>query len=437
MILGALALVAVLGVLVVSIAYGMRRPFRVLALYAAIVPFGSGIVVHSPLPSSLSTASSLLGLFATGCLALQVFLTRQRSPRLLSAMPVWLLLAGLSACTYFWSVNPSATAQQVLALAALVALFVFALLAHADAHDLHWFEGAVIAGGAATGAYAIGLLLLGRLTTSTDTVPRFATAGGAGAPDPNITAASLLLPLMLAVSWALSRRSPRVRLIAGAAAAATLTGILLTGSRGGLIAAVLGCLVLAGTSKRAITALAVVALAAAVAVFITPNNVRARLTSSESTGRENVWQVGLRACSTYCIAGSGAETFPDVYAATLFTNPDLVAHGTENYKAHNLWLAFLVEEGVAGVALGAIAFALVFADLRRVADRRRRAAPAAAVVALLASNVFLNNFAFKYFWLVLIYAGMVALVHGRSDADRAPTAAGTLDADRDRQLLGV
>jgi O-antigen ligase len=177
------------------------------------------------------------------------------------------------------------------------------------------------------------------------------------------------------------------------------------------------------TSSRAPTALAVVGLIAVIAFLVTPTDLRTRLTSSESTGRTEVWQVGLRSCSRYCLAGSGAETFKAVYEETLFTNTDLAGHGTASYKAHNLWLALLVEEGVAGVALLAVGFAVLFADLRRV-PWARRAAPVAALVALLVSNMFLNNIGFKYFWLVVTYAGLVTLVHGRRPAIPARPALG-------------
>jgi O-antigen ligase len=418
------AAVALLAALfVVGGRYGLRHPMRALALYAASVPFGSGIALPLPLPVALSTVSSVLGLFATGCLAADVLVSRRRSGTLLRAVPVWLLFTGVVMSTYFWSIDPTSTAQQSIALAALAALFVMALLARSGERDLEWFEGAVIAGGAATGVYALLLLVSGGLTAGADALPRFATAGGIGTEaDPNITAASLLLPLILSLAWATGRRTPLTRLAAAGATTLILAAIMLTGSRGGLIAALVGCAVLLRHSRRAMTAMVVVGIVAAMTFAFTPTDLRDRLVSSDSTGRAEVWQVGVRSCSQYCLTGSGAETFIDVYERTLFANPDLAGHGKGNYKAHNLWLALLVEEGVAGLALAAAGFAVLFADLRSVAWRRR-AAPVAALVALLVSNMFLNNVAFKYFWLVLLYAGLVTVVRGPTQSEQAGLAA--------------
>ena len=73
--------------------------------------------------------------------------------------------------------------------------------------------------------------------------------------------------------------------------------------------------------------------------------------ATSSSGRLDIWQVGLAACSDYCGIGSGWGTFPDVYAETQATVPGArVLTGDEgSYQPHNLWLLAVVELGVAGL----------------------------------------------------------------------------------------
>ena len=75
--------------------------------------------------------------------------------------------------------------------------------------------------------------------------------------------------------------------------------------------------------------------------------------ATSSSGRLDIWQVGLAACADYCGIGSGWGTFPDVYAETQATVPGArVLTGEEgSYQAHNLWLLAIVELGVAGLLL--------------------------------------------------------------------------------------
>ena len=142
----------------------------------------------------------------------------------------------------------------------------------------------------------------------------------------NNTAAALLLPL--AVALCRSVDSPRLagRVLWGLSAAIVLTGIVLTGSRGGLLA-VAACFLTAMVAVvrgRRILAGYLVAALVAVAVVLTlqPAGIGARTDSTDSSGRTDIWRIGIAACHTYCLTGAGWGTFPRVYEMTQPTVPE-------------------------------------------------------------------------------------------------------------------
>jgi O-antigen ligase len=125
--------------------------------------------------------------------------------------------------------------------------------------------------------------------------------------------------------------------------------------------------------------------------------------TTSSSGRLDIWQVGLAACPDYCGVGSGWGTFPDVYAQTQASVPGarVLAGAEGSYQAHNLWLLVLVETGVAGFLLLLLGLATsAFYALKLPSEYR----PAAvgALVGLTVGVFFLSSMEFKMFWLVPI-----------------------------------
>jgi len=430
-----LAVLAVGAPLVVAALWlGARYPIRgALAVYAGVVPFGSGLTLPIPLPSPFDTVSTMLGVVAIAAVAVQLALRHRRAERLLPEVPVFLVFAGVAAMTWFWSVNPSATGRNLNVLLSLVALFTVVALVRGDRGDVDVVTWAIIAGGCLVSAYGVYLLAAGRLAATADGVTRFATAGGVGeGTDPNITAAALLLPLVLITTKLVRGRMPAA--MAGALLL-VITAIFLTGSRGGLIAGAAGILtVLALERGRRLLVYAVpIALAAAVAFTAAPAGLQGRLKEQSSTGRSDIWKVGLRGCQEHCATGSGLGTFPDVYRATLLTRFDLGGHGLKEFKAHNIWLAMVVETGFAGLVLGATGVGLLLVHAWRL-PRAARTGPFAGLVAVLVANLFLSNFVFKYFWLVLTYVVLAVLAETGTGEPAEEASAGAGD---DRALVGA
>jgi O-antigen ligase len=401
--------VAAAALLMLGLLLAVRAPMAALALFAAVVPFGSSLPV--PLPSPLDDLSSALGAVVIGALAVRHAVATHRPLPVAPTTGVWALLLAVAALTALWSRDPLATLAGAAVLAGLVALYAVVAATPVTRRELRIVETAIVMGGAAVGAYAGYLAATGRLAYAVD--QRFVAAPGGSetgpVADPNVTAAALLLPFLLSVAMAF-RHGPAL-LRAGAALAASLTfvAVFLTGSRGGLLALVLGLvalIVLAPHRTRAAALLVVPVLGAVVAVALAPASVTERVSSdSRSSGRSDIWRIGVLSCPQHCLQGSGWSTFPLVHEDRWLTDP--AARGVQRrFEAHNIWLSTFVEGGVTALALLVAGLALTMRALLRL-PRALRAPPLAALIAVLLANAFLSTLAFKYFWLVLLYAALV------------------------------
>lgn len=399
---------------VLAIVIGLRRPIMLLVAYAAVIPYGSGISVPVGLPPAFGSMSTLLGLAASVGIVAHLSIARRRALRLLPALPVWAMFLGFAILTFSWSVAPDMTRSELLVLGSLVVLYAVTALLEVTPRDLRAVEHGIVLGGAVGAVWGIVLFARDGLGSAVEGIPRLELpAGGGEMGDPNIAAAILLLPLVVAVGRGIRARSGPLRVAYLSAAALTATALLLTGSRGGLVAAIVALVVLAVSDERrgALVGVAAAAVITAAIVFtMTPDVLQDRLQEVHSTGRTDIWRNGLAACPEHCLTGSGWGSFPEIHEERLLRDHD--ARGRLlRFEPHSIWVGTLVEGGVVALALLVTGLAVTAASLLRLRPQRR-GPPLAGLVGLVITNSFLGNLAFKYFWLVLIYATMTVLAHG-------------------------
>ena len=395
----------------VGLVAGLRAPLRVLlAVYAFLLPFGSAITLPVPLPAPFDTPTSVVGLLVMLGLLAHLILVPRSAPRLLPAVPVWLAFATFVGLSFAWSVVAALTVDEISILLSLVILYALVMLMPVDQADLRRVEEAIVLGGAVAGAYGI-VLLLGSGFALTGN--RFAVAGGVGKGiDPNITAATLVLPLAIAIGRAMRATSHVARVAFWTAGAMIAAAIVLTGSRGGILSAfaVIAVHVLTHP-KRARIALVGIGLVviAAGTLAIAPDVLQKRITRPGSSGRTDIWRTAMQRCDQFCVAGSGYGTFPTVYQEALHTEPS--ARGMDlPFVAHSIWIGALIETGIVGALLMILALLLVGRDLMRL-PMEVRGPPLAGFVGVLVASTFLSTLGFKYFWMVLMYAGLATLAH--------------------------
>ena len=401
-----------------------RDPLRwALPPYAVLIPFGSAFRVF---PGAFGGASSLLGLLLGAALVTQLVTTRRGSVRLPLAVPVWLAFLALSGFSLFWSIAPGAGFLDFQQLASQVLLLVALVLTRFDERDLRLFATSLMAGGIAVVLYGLAQItvlggLPGKRTGPGDGPPRF----GDDLLGANNEAAALLLPLAIAATRALTE-SGRSRLFHGAASLLLLVGILMTGSRGGLLGAAVVFLVVTwlGSAPRARKIAVSVAAAVLVTVMLVfqPGGFGRRQVenSTNSSGRTDIWMVGAQSCSQYCLYGAGWGAFPTVYQQELASTPEArVQPRGATFEPHSIFLLAVVELGLPGLLLLVIGLGVALVSAWRL-PAAMRAPPMAALLSTIVSSFFLSNMKFKFFWAVLTYVAVCETVAAISRAREKP-----------------
>jgi O-antigen ligase len=215
-------------------------------------------------------------------------------------------------------------------------------------------------------------------------------------------------------------------LIGLAGAFLSTLAIVFTGSRGGLLAALVGFVVVLVSCRRRPDArsmvrrvtLAILASAGAIVVItatgtvISPGGAVARLTSSDaikriftvqngSSGRLDIWRAGQLACEEYCGVGAGLGNFPDAYNQA-FVFSGATKNVGANRPAHNIYLEMAVDAGVPGLVLLVLALLAEWRAIGGPGVRQVEPALKGVLVSILVANFFLSAIWFKYFFLVFV-----------------------------------
>jgi O-antigen ligase len=237
---------------------------------------------------------------------------------------------------------------------------------------------------APTGRRVAGLLLayvLGAYVAALETILLYHRAAGelrrfaAGGMDPNSLAMTLALGLPMAWYLGMTHARSSIRWICRIYLPIGLFGIVLTGSRGGMITAMVALLIvpLAMTNLSAgklVTTVVMLAISGGLAVAYVPDTVVERLsTTTESVqdmslgGRIRLWQAGFHAFIQRPVMGYGTSAFKQAI------NPEM---GQLTQLAHNSYISVLVEEGIIGLMLYLLMFLLVVGPILRLPRLERR-----------------------------------------------------------------
>jgi putative inorganic carbon (HCO3(-)) transporter len=314
-----------------------------------------------------------------------------------------------SVLSFLWSEShgAAATATERYLLNILLIPIVFGAIR--ERRQFLWIAGAFVFGAdvsAIVGFFAAGG---GRLS------------GALG--DPNELAAVLIAALLLSMPLIVGSPAGSARRVAATAGClVAAVGVLYTDSRGGLIA--LGATLLAGFvlggrwRYRALVLLAVSAMAALVYFFaIAPPAARQHLSSSTTSGRSDLWKVGLRMFDTHPITGVGSGNFQVssvhyVQAAGALTRADLIVDVP--HVTHDMYLEIADELGAPGLALLLLLATAAVSASFRAAQRYEQAgdvlfemmarALTLAIIAVLVADVFLSGEYSKQLWLLFALA---------------------------------
>ena len=234
--------------------------------------------------------------------------------------------------------------------------------------------------------------------------------------DPNELAATLILPLSLAMGSLLSSRSWMRRMFLMGLVALIAAGVYKTQSRGALVGAAVVLLVYLWRSpvrRRLILPIAAVGGI----ILARPGMLLSRVgevSADRGSGRLDIWQVGWQALRTSPILGVGVDCYADAYNQYSYAAANFMGF---NRAPHNTYLGTAVELGVVGGLLLLATLAghyLLTANGRRGdlddSSRLRLISYEGAFWGLLVCGFFLDLFWQAYFWFTLMLLVMGARV---------------------------
>jgi O-antigen ligase len=341
----------------------------------------------------------------------------------------WALFAAWSAVSIFWAVEPRSCLER---LPSVLALFLFYLVASSfriTEKELDRIGSLAILGGAAAAAYSIYSYYFGAGFAAHHV--RATLAIGTGEVNPNRFGGCLLIPLSLALARFLSARRRLTKILTLFLFATISLGLILTMSRGAILAAVvtitvffwrLNSLKLESLRPRVRRFLLMVIILAVVAAATAPASLLERFRQSETdrgAGRLDIWVVGLAILKDYGIVGAGLNNFPIVFNkyAGYATHQEFKA----NRDPHNVYLGVSVEEGMVGLFLFVMALKTQFKIVSRVRARTPESSIMlisceAACWGVLVASIFGSFLWEKVFWIAWVLLAFALTVQAAKNS---------------------
>ncbi len=397
--------------------------------FLEIVPFGGPALSFTKLLGLLLLISWLAVMAAQRQVRLDAAVVRPLV-YLVGGLLGWVLLSAT------WADDPGESLVVFSRYALNAMLFVIVLTSVQKRSTASWLVGAFVAGTTVAAIYAIA------------TPGRFASEYGrieSAALDPNELAAVLVPASMLCLFVALGlRKAPVIRILAGAVGVLCGATILLTVSRGGLIALAVALVtaIVVGGRWRIPLALLAVTIASSVFIyfagFASPQVVAHLEATTQgdarlNEGRVTIWGVAWRMAEDHPVRGVGAGNFSAnsiayVLQPGMAPRSDLIVNNPS--VVHNTYLETMAELGLigAGLYVALIGFcvgalfkaARTFARLGDLTMELLSRGLIAALVGVLVSDFFISDQFSKALWLLLALGPAMLLIARRQRAETVP-----------------
>jgi O-antigen ligase len=423
--MGAAALALMIGVLAgLEPRLGLAAAFAMAFVLLVLTDITTGLIIFvlvsfvdvASVGGAAVSFSKLVGLLlAVSWLA--VMATRSERADFFRTHPAITLLAALfigwSTLSVVWAEDAGRVLSTTQRYALNLCLLPIAYTAIRRREHLTYVAAAFVAG-------AVGSMLLGVATGASFAVTGDASrlAGGIGESNElaTVLGAAIILSLALIAS---NRTPPLVRAGALVAAPLALAGIVATLSRAGLVALAVALFVgvIIGGRWRGWFAGALVVAATVGVIFLTvfaSSAARERVQSTNSTGRSDIWTVGVRMVKANPVHGVGGGNFP-VSSVHYLLAPGLIVRDdfilVTPKVAHNIYLEVQAELGIVGLVLflSLIGFSLRCAltaarEFHRREDTQAELIARAVVIAIagiLAADFFASEQYSKQLWVLL------------------------------------
>ena len=232
---------------------------------------------------------------------------------------------------------------------------------------------------------------------------RATMAYGERSGDPNHFAFSLLIPVSICIEKILNQKKRVLKIMFSAILSIIILGIVVTGSRGGMLGvSVIFVTYILFLKRKKITLLAILIIMGIIAASYFSPLVIERWEQAIETGgagRVAIWNVGLNALKNYWVLGAGLNNFSNAFSAYGHFTPF-----TESIYSdpHNIYLGTFVELGVVGFLLLILAMRKHYQAIKSRFDYHDSnwVMLKAAFWAILLSSFFLGTMLLKSFWLL-------------------------------------
>lgn len=393
-----------------------------LGLYATLLPFdavldiGQAGSLHIHLTWAI--AAAVAGILLVRGLLRRSFVCPPSAVLWPGLIVFWGLMSSL------WAINTERAIFRAPVIALFLVLYLAAACVPISEEELEHMDWLAILGGCLAAAISLYQLYHGvsyapshpnlGMEYAHELSGRGTLVVGDRQTNPNDLAATLILPLSLALGFLSSARTwVHYSFIAGVGALIA-AAIYKTGSRGGLLGALVVLLVYlcrSPASRRLVMPLAAVGTV----LLVRPQIFFSRFSSAladRGSGRLDIWQVGLWAIGRYTFVGAGLDCFPDAYNQFAYAAPHFEGY---NRASHNIYLGMTVELGVIGILLLLATLSghyLLTVNGHRAdpeeSSRLRLTSYEAAFGGLLMCGFFSDLFWEEYFWFALMLLVMGA-----------------------------
>lgn len=372
-----------------------------LGAYAFFLPFDPISAIGGE--STGTSISFVLGIVAGGAV-LGTMLVRERFQRPPKSTIWWSVLIVWATVSSAWAIDPEHVFHRLPTALSLFILFMICTATRFEERELKVVALLSIAGACAAALYvtffspagpAIGPAAL-----------RSSVAWGDRQADPNDFAASLLLPLSLALGGFLFARNRYARIMMLLAFGLISYAVLVTLSRGALVALLVMTILYIRYMPRHLRKRLVIPISIFVAALATMSTaIFERITMGVETGgagRLDIWTAGLQAIKQHGLIGAGLDNFPLAYSEVAgYASRD---RGLAR-AAHDIFLNIWVELGVPGLILFIAAMSSHLRAAKKVLRARadQFSAPVlicyAASCSVIVAGLFFDIVWRKTFWL--------------------------------------
>ncbi|RJQ16370.1 MAG: hypothetical protein C4560_09650 [Nitrospiraceae bacterium] len=382
----------------------MEKPFIFpFGVYAFLIPFDE--VLSTTESGHGATLTRFLGIMTILTLTLKIiFEDKLARPGSAALWSVLLVLFGLLSAV--WAIDPALVISLLPTAAGLLLMYLVAGSYRLRKSEFETLEWCIFAGGFLAAIYVIYNFMTGSFFYDTS---RVSMVVGDRISDPNYFAYTLIMPVAVCIHMMLNRKEKALQALFLVTLGVIIFGVIVTGSRGGMIG-VLSVLAvyLMATDRKIVFTTGIIAVAVVLLQFI-PDMFFARINEGIETGgagRVDVLYVVWKALEKYWLFGAGMSNCVKAFSEFYIYSPSFRGH---EMGAHNLYLGTFVELGVAGFALLAV---MIVKHYRMISVKLGKNSEdimiSASFWGTLVTSFFLDPMFRKSFWLLW----MMILMYG-------------------------